>query len=92
MDVPELFLGLLLVALLLLVSVYIYLAWFGPDRFRTLMLPPEWLQKLLGKSLRFLWSEGESEYVLWNVRFLGPLVAAILLAFLIAMARHSLGF
>ena len=89
MEFPLSLMGLLLVIGLLWSSAYTYLAWFKPDRLRTLRQPPKSIRRLLGNYFEFLCQESESDYALWVARLVGPLVTALILVLLIAMFLHA---
>jgi len=85
MEFPPSLMGLLLVMGLLWSSAYTYLAWFKPDRLRTLRQPPKFTRRFLGNWFEFFRQESESDYALWVARLVGPLVTALILVLLIAM-------
>jgi hypothetical protein len=72
-------------------SVYAYLAWFKPERLKELGQPPKLITNLLGRSFGFLWQGSQSDLAIWVARLVGPLVAAMILTFLVAMFLHALG-
>jgi len=81
-----------LIALLLSLSLFTYLAWFKPDRFRTFGLPPKRIRKLLDPICEPLWQLQGSDLALWLARLLGPINIVILLAVLIWVLLYESGF
>ena len=72
-----------LVSCLILLCLFTYLAWFRPDRLRSLVVPPERIQKLLGPAFEPVWQVSKSEFSLWLARILGPIKIVIFSALLI---------
>jgi hypothetical protein len=81
-----------LVSVLLLLFLFTYLAWFRPDRYRTLGLPPRQIRRFLGSTFEPCWQVRKSDFALWLGRVLGPINIAILLALLIWMLFCEFGF
>ena len=89
MEVP--LLPLVLLALFAAYSVaFVYLAWFKPDLFRKLRQLRGPVRKMLHRGSDTPWQEEEFGCGLWGTRLVGPVVAALAIALLIAMLVYIL--
>lgn len=80
-----------LMSVFILLSLFTYLAWFRPERYRNLGLPPERIRKFLGSTFEPFWQVRRSDSALWLGRLLGPINMAILLALLIWVLSCEIG-